>query len=231
MQVVVGTDVCKVVGVRETVWVFVRLVNGAFESAAIYRHFAVGVDASGDAAVIAVDIPIRYPPPPARARSADGAARDFVSPRTSTVFNALHPYVLLEPDQPSASARSLELTGKGVGSTAFALRDKMLQVAPVAERDPRIYEVHPEVSFRALAGHPLAPKWSWDGHIERRIVLAQAGIVIPDDLGRAGTAGVDDILDAAAAAWSARRIAAGRGVSLPNPPEVDTNGRPVAIWY
>ena len=226
MQVVVGAD-----GFKDR-WVFIRLVNGSFESAAIYRHFAVGVDASGDAAAIAVDIPIRYPPPPARARAADGAARDFVRPRTSTVFNALHPYVLLEPDQPSASPRSLELTGKGVGSTAFALRDKMLQVAPVAELDPRIYEVHPEVSFRALAGHPLAPKWSWeDGHIERRTVLAQAGIVIPDDLGRAGTAGVDDILDAAAAAWSARRIAAGRGVSLPNPPEADTNGRPVAIWY
>jgi predicted RNase H-like nuclease len=62
-------------------------------------------------------------------------------------------------------------------------------------------------------------------------LLAEAGIVIPDDLGHAGTAGADDILDAAVAAWSASRIAAGNAISLPDPPQFDTNNRKVAIWY
>ena len=55
--------------------------------------------------------------------------------------------------------------------------------------------------------------------------------MIPDDLGHAGTAGADDILDAAVAAWSASRIAAGNAISLPDPPQFDTNNRKVAIWY
>ena len=40
----------------------------------------------------------------------------------------------------------------------------------------------------------------------------------------------DDLLDAAAAAWTARRVLAGSARPLPDPPEVDSSGRPVAIW-
>jgi predicted RNase H-like nuclease len=40
----------------------------------------------------------------------------------------------------------------------------------------------------------------------------------------------DDVLDAAAAAWTARRKAVGEARSLPDPPEL-IRGRPVAIWY
>ena len=235
MPVVVGGDVCK------GGWVFIRLENGAFAGATVYPDFAAGVAASRDAAVIAVDIPIGYPPLPAQTRAADSPARRMVTPLTSTVFPALHTKVLGEPDQKSASARSLELIGKGVGSTAFGLRDKMLEVAPVAARDPRVYEVHPEVSFRELANRsrelarPLVAKRHWNGHTQRRALLAEFGIVIPDHLGNAEAAGTDDILDAAAAAWSANRIEAGTAVSLPDPPEPDIkgqqNGRQVAIWY
>jgi predicted RNase H-like nuclease len=41
----------------------------------------------------------------------------------------------------------------------------------------------------------------------------------------------DDILDAAAVAWTATRIASGRAASLPSPPQPDDAGRPIAIWY
>ena len=53
-----------------------------------------------------------------------------------------------------------------------------------------------------------------------------------DGLGNAGTAPLDDVLDAAACAWSAARIGRGDGnaVSLPNPPE-RIDGLSVAIWY
>jgi hypothetical protein len=36
---------------------------------------------------------------------------------------------------------------------------------------------------------------------------------------------------AAAAAWSAHRIATGRGVSLPDPPQRNAGGQVLAIWY
>jgi Protein of unknown function (DUF429) len=77
-----------------------------------------------------------------------------------------------------------------------------------------------------------AGKRTWVGHLQRRVLLERAGIVVPADLGAAGRmAGVDDVLDAAVAAWSAQRIAAGIARSLPDPPERDTEGRAVAIWY
>ena len=236
MTVVVGADV------YENGWVFVRLENGEYAGANVYPNFAAGIEASGDADVIAVDIPIGYPALPADTRVADGLARGMVNPLTSTVFPALHPGVLCKPDRSSASARSRELIGKGVGSTAFGLRDKMLEVAPVAARDQRVYEVHPEVSFRELANRsqemanrPLVAKRYWNGHMQRRALLAEAGIEIPDHLENAEDAGVADVLDAAAAAWSANRITAGVAVSLPDPPQPDINdqenGRQVAIWY
>jgi predicted RNase H-like nuclease len=40
---------------------------------------------------------------------------------------------------------------------------------------------------------------------------------------------VDDVLDAVAA-WTGRRILAGEAASLPDPPEVFSDGWPAAIW-
>ena len=225
MQVVIGVDGCK------GGWVFVRLENGAFESAAVYAHFAVGVAESGDATVIGVDMPIGYPAPPARVRAADGEARAMVTPLAASVFTTPHPDVLRLPDWRTANDRSRELTERGLSKQSFALVPKILEVQAVATRNERVYEVHPEVSFRKLAGHPLVSKKSWNGHTQRRASLVAAGIVIPQDLGRAGTAAADDILDAAVAAWSASRIAEGMATTLPNPPERDANNRKVAIWY
>ena len=225
MQVVIGADGCK------GGWVFVRLENRAFAAATFYRRFAAGVAASGDATVIGVDIPIGYPAPPALERAADGLAQALLHPCPNTVFPALHPDVLAAPDKQIANDIWFERTGQRVNPLSFALRNKILEVVPVATRDQRVYEVHPEVSFRELAGRPLAPKKQWNGLAERRACLEEAGIVIPDALAEAGTAAADDILDAAGAAWSARRIAEDVAASLPEPPERDANGRQVAIWY
>ena len=64
-----------------------------------------------------------------------------------------------------------------------------------------LHEVHPEVSFAAMNGQPLEHrKISWTGHITRRALLAKHGIHLPDQIGDAGNARLDDVLDAAAAA-------------------------------
>jgi hypothetical protein len=48
--------------------------------------------------------------------------------------------------------------------------------------------------------------------MHRRALLARHGIVLPDEItGAVGGIAVDDILDAAAAAWSALRYARGAG--------------------
>jgi len=90
------------------------------------------------------------------------------------------------------------------------LPTKILEVERCrVEAGAALYEIHPEVSFKALAGAArLAGKHTWTGQAQRRALLEAAGIVIPTDLGRAGlVAAADDVLDAAVAAWSARRCA------------------------
>jgi predicted RNase H-like nuclease len=44
------------------------------------------------------------------------------------------------------------------------------------------------------------------------------------------TALLDDVLDAAAAAWTANRIATGQAMTLPDPPEL-SDGLRICIWY
>ncbi len=234
-NIAVGVDWYKI-SEKSKGWVFVRLVDSAFYGAAIYDHFDDGVcEFADNDAVIGVDIPIGFPASPAVTRAADVEARRMVGLRHSSVFGALHPRLLEAGNYDDANRLSKCLFGKGLSKQSFSMRDMINEVQVVAVKDNRVYEVHPEVSFRALAGYPrghsLAPKKSWQGHTQRRILLAGNQIDIPDDLGDAGTAGAADILDAAAAAWSANRIALGAAASLPNPPEHDANNRQVAIWY
>ena len=73
-------------------------------------------------------------------------------------------------------------------------------------------------------------KKTWNGLMERRHLLTGVGISIPDDDPELDGVVSDDVVDAAAAAWSARRIAAGTAVSMPAPPERSPDGRDVAVW-
>ena len=128
--------------------------------------------------------------------------------------------------QPDAAATRLarELTGSGISRQSWALGPKILEVAGVSSH---VYEVHPEVSFRHLAGRALVSKKTWAGQIARREALNEAKIVLPDDLGEAGAVPPDDVLDAAVAAWSGSRIARGAVLTLPAGP---APGEP-RIWY
>jgi predicted RNase H-like nuclease len=92
--------------------------------------------------------------------------------------------------------------------------------------------VHPELSFATIGDAVVEePKRTWAGQRRRARLLAEVGIGVPDELGAAGAAGPDDVLDAAAVAWSATRIAAGDQRCVPDPPERDAANRPIAIWF
>ena len=106
----------------------------------------------------------------------------------------------------------------------------------------RLLEGHPEVSFREMArsagdgagvdDRPLAHgKASAAGLMLRADLLAAAGIAIPRSAHDAlGTAALDDVYDAAAMAWTARRVARGETGAMPDPPEVCSGGLAAAIW-
>lgn len=85
--------------------------------------------------------------------------------------------------------------------------------------------------LRRDGGRALPSKTRWAGVERRRELLEGVGIVLKSDLGEAGEkARVDDVLDAAAAAWTARRVAEGRARCIPESPQSFSDGLTCAIW-
>jgi predicted RNase H-like nuclease len=174
-----------------------------------------------EAEIVAVDIPIGIPE--AGTRPADVAARRFVGPRASSVFTTAVRPVLKAPTYAEARTVATELTGKSISAQTYALRRRILEVDEYARDDERVIEVHPEVSFRELAHRPLLSKKRADGLAERRALLEQAGIEVPESVPRIAE---PDLLDATVAAWSGRRYALGEAVPLPG----EHRARIGAIW-
>ena len=79
-------------------------------------------------------------------------------------------------------------------------------------------------------GRPLGYRKKSAGGALERIELLRDHRIEVAELGPAASVPLDDVLDAAAAAWSAHRIAVGTAQTLPDPPEF-LDGFPVAICY
>ena len=221
----VGVDACS------TGWIAVALDDGKSAQA---HHIAV-IDRLGallpDAEAVAIDIPIGLPV--GGPRQADLLARRFLGPRRSSIFLTPVREAVEAGTHASASELARLRTGRGITQQAYALGKKILEVERWLPSSPwPVYEVHPEVSFAVLLGAPArASKKTWAGMVERRDALeAAVGSLAGIDGVAALRASVDDMLDAAVAAWTARRIAHGQARSFPDPPEYDGSGRPVAIW-
>jgi predicted RNase H-like nuclease len=191
-------------------WIAIALDNGRFADAALERRFPALLERFSNAAVVGVDVPIGLPESDHR-RRCDVEARRVVAARRSSVFFTPSRAALEAPTYKAARAVAPSTSAQG-----WALRTAILDVARVD--DPRLREVHPEVSFAVLSGRPLAfAKRTWNGHRERLELLRDTGIEIPDHLD-AGLAGADDVLDAAVTAWTATRIARNEHVIFPGDP-------------
>ena len=148
-------------------------------------------------------------------RQADLDAQVFVGPRRNSVFlmprrgvwkqdNIWYDDPRKQANQPCRQLTRDEVPpdGYGLSRQAWGLRVKLREANEcLADGQYPLHEVHPEVSFAAMNGQPLEHrKISWTGHITRRALLAKHGIHLPDQIGDAGNARLDDVLDAAAAA-------------------------------
>ncbi len=206
-------------------WVAVALEDGVFGEALVGEVLPDVLVRIPAVEAVGIDIPIGFPT--TEPRRADQAAREFVGPRRSSVFPTLPETAYRAETYKEANELCRERWGKGVSQQAFALRSKVLEVAELVD-DARVFEVHPEVTFAAMAGEPLQwPKRSWNGQQLRRQLLAENGIVLPADLREAGTVPVDDVLDAAACAWTAHRVR--RGIASTLPPDPST-GEPTITY-
>jgi predicted RNase H-like nuclease len=163
-------------------------------------------------------------------READALARRALGRRGVTVF-AIPPRLVWEqPTYADANRACRELTGKGLSAQTWGLRGKLLEADAYRRKSPaRLYEVHPELAFAALAGAPVAAsKHTTAGLAVRGELLTRAGLILP---ARVAGAADNDLLDAAAVAWSARRIAAAEAVTLTDPAQRADDNTEIAIRY
>jgi predicted RNase H-like nuclease len=220
VTVVVGLDGCP------NGWVAVRLTHSSLD-VLVRRTLADILSAFADGAVIGVDAPIGLPSDEGFPRRADLAARRYVGQRRKSVFLALPRAIYEAPlDEARAMARDLEPC-EPLLSQAHGFGKRIFEVEANLEGHA-LREVHPEVSFRALAGCELPSKRSWNGQRARVAALRErAGIVLPEVVTDGSRVPADDLLDATAAAWSARRVANGTSQALPTDAAPDEP----RIWY
>ncbi|WP_323095673.1 DUF429 domain-containing protein [Intrasporangium sp. YIM S08009] len=225
---VLGVDACR------AGWVGAVLEPGAPRPRVVVAPTIAGlvelVRESLGLAVVGIDIPIGLPD--SSLRQADALARQAIRGKASSVFTTLTRAAYAAPTRAEADTVNRGLVGQGVGAQAFALRDKILDVDAWLRTRPtvRVLEVHPEVCFATMAGSPIVPgKKTDEGRDLRLAALAAAGIARPSVLTGSGYA-ADDVIDACAVAWTAARYASGIATSLPDPPEVFSDGIEAAIW-
>ena len=189
-------------------------------------------------AVCSVDIPIgllaeRQP----GGRDCDRCARRLLGRRASSVFTP--------PTRPLLEATHYaQVRGHGLSIQAFNILPKIREVDRVMtpSLQQQVYEAHPELAFRALAGHPIQEsKKTVAGREARLQVLEHIPSLLFHGI-RAAYEHVlrtckrtdvapDDILDAYVLMWTALRIWRAQARRVPCVPLLDARGLRMEIWY
>ncbi|RTL62029.1 MAG: DUF429 domain-containing protein [Pseudonocardiaceae bacterium] len=207
-------------------WVVARVRPGAVRWDVVPDAAAV-LDVTAGCAAVGVDIPLGVHATAGRRECDDATARRLGKARSS-VFPAPPREVLTAPDHPTACVRARALTGKAISLQTFHIAPRILDWDAVTDRPAHVVEVHPELSLRTLAPDvAFTSKKTARGAGQRIAALARwldLAVALADlPMG----ARLDDILDALAAAWSARRWARGEADVLG--PEHDDRGRPMFV--
>jgi len=201
------------------------------DNASVRSYFSEVLDALPADAFVAVDMPIGLLDQfVEKGRQADHEARNRLKGKASSVFSAPPRPVLRYPDDYDAANSAVD---GHLPKQTFALVKKLIEVEEVVLvlGQEQVYEVHPELSFWGMNGETpvLSNKHTPEGEAERRQLLRGADIAIPGGPPRGAKR--DDLLDACAALWSARRIVAGTGQRVPEHPPVDSRGLRMEICW
>jgi predicted RNase H-like nuclease len=174
-----------------------------------------------DVMAIGVDMPIGLPQ--RGRRECDLLAKRALGRAHPRVFLAPPRDVLDATSYVDAGARHRAHTGGlGLSVQTWHIVERIREVDAVAD-DPRLVEVHPELSFARLAGEVLVSKHSAAGRVARLQTLRRRWPRLD------GLPAGDDALDALAAAWSAERWVQGTAESMPVQAPVDERERPMRI--
>lgn len=241
---IAGVDGCK------AGWIAVVFPLGRPDQAeaGVFPSFAQFLGVLPETSFIAVDMPIGLPDRVRQGgREPDWAARKFLAPCQSRVFlipsrSAVYAYghprdyakVCCEARKTSCPPRATSKQACGIFPKIQEI-DRILAAGSSARW--RVFEAHPEISFALMnGGRPvLEPKKvkgrrHLPGLARRGTLLEQNAFpvaLLEADLPPG--AGLDDLLDACACAWSAARIARGQARVFPPRPGTDAHGLEVAI--
>ena len=159
-------------------------------------------------------------------RQADQLARKLLSKKASSVFTAPTPEMLDQPNYEKASLVSKKLFGKSMSLQSWYLFPKIKDVQTmIHHEDMQIYEIHPELSFRAMNNEQviLESKKSHEGFAIRNSLLTMhfKNFIFEEIRRQYARKDVmdNDILDALAVLWSAKRIQSNQASFLPQAPE------------
>ena len=177
----------------------------------------IAVVLDGPVAHLGIDMPMGLPDRPGRA--SDMAARRFLGPRRSSIFSTPPRDIVHHTSYAEANAATRDLHSIGLSVQAFNLFPKIRQLDHVVRaldprtRDSRLFEVHPECSFRQMTGEVLPPKRTPEGLAVRTEAVTELfGALAATPTGAAR----DDVLDAYAVLWSTERYARGEHITLPS---------------
>ena len=231
-MLVAGVDGCR----RGWLCLLLDTANGQLETR-YHAEFAELLRQKPMPKAIAIDIPIGVWEK--GDRPCDKKARALLRwPRRCSVFPPPPASALKAESYNAANRLSRKASGKGLTRQSYGILKKIREVDECFRREPRlrsrVHEVHPEISFWALNGREALKnsKKSREGKEERLRLLRPLfanldGLLAVIDRHNAA---VDDLLDAAAAVWTARRIAAGEECRLRSQ-ERDCKGLRMEITY
>lgn len=252
MPVCIGVDGCP------GGWVSVRAGRDGHDfSISIHGHFRDLLHAIHGPAVVAVDMPVGLTA--AGPRACDREARRYLGfPRSASVFSApIRPALRARTWEQACMIRE-RIDRKRYQRQAWGLFSKVRELDYLLRAEPkqqaRVFEAHPEVTFAAMNdGLAMAhPKKRAAGRKERLALVertlgreavhayevaclerrAASGSGVPASATlSAPRVGRDDLLDALALVWTARRIAAGGHGMLPRAEERDPMGLRMNIHY
>lgn len=192
--------------------------------------------------IVAIDVPIGLPE--SGLRECDKLAREMLGrPRRNSVFPVPIRAALDTESREEASEITEAVDERRVSCQSFSIYKKIAEVDGLLRSSSalrkRVFEVHPEVCF-----------WAWNGEVpmkngkkseaglreRRRLVVAEFGtrgqrVIEGLRENPKKDVGDDDILDAFAALWTAKRINPKRSVVLPSKRIIDQSGLPLRIVY
>ncbi|RYG23654.1 DUF429 domain-containing protein [bacterium] len=184
--------------------------------------------------IVTVDIPIGLTD--AGPRPPDTLTRKYLGPiRGTSVMPAPIRAAAYAQSHSEATAIRRQIEEKGVSVQAWGIYGKVKEVDELMRQSDLarrvVIEVHPEVSFAVWnGGIPIvASKKTAEGRALRQQLVESVFGPVPFHGYPRRLVAPDDVLDAFAALWTARRIRNGTAISFPTEPVFDSEGLPMRI--